>query len=502
MPRPLRVAAAVIAIAAITLAVAPPLSSSTSDVGVGRVELGFRPATSGATLVDLPPLGSVGAPTHPGPVQVRLELKSLDVNRLVDDTGRTDLGKVADDIRADLPAAVRVAVLRLAVVATAVGAVAGAAVWSRRWRPVLAGAGIGLVTALALMASALPGFDAKGFDDVAVKGSLSSGSQLLASITSNPSSGVGRRIDSLAERVAGLYSATLSDDVDATAGTTVILHISDVHLNPVGIQLARRLAEAFDVDAVLDTGDTTSFGTPFEGSFADLVADFPVPYLFVGGNHDSIPNRAAITAAPGVESIHGRIRTIRGVRILGFDDPVVTTTRHVPRDEQRRIELAASSQLAALTSQLEPDLVAVHNPLILREVVGRVPVAVAGHTHRFEMGASDGTLVAVVGSTGATGLGSLLTEDDLPYAAQLLRFDRGRLVAVDRIEVVGTGGDLEVRRRAIRDADFDGETAGFIGRQVVEADAPASTDAPTTTLDVLTPVEESATTTMPVPTTG
>lgn len=482
----MRRAAALVGVVAATLVVAPSLATSTSDVGVGRVALGFHPAASGSTRVELPPLGSVSAPTHPGPVQVRLELKSLDVNRLVDDTGRADLGAVADDIRADLPAAVRSAVLRLAATGIAVGAVAGAAVWSRRLRALLGGACVGLATTLVLMAATLPGFDSKGFDDVAVSGSLSSGSQLLASITSNPSSGVGRRIDSLAERVAALYSASLSDDVDASVGTTVILHISDVHLNPVGIQLARRLADAFDVDAVLDTGDTTSFGTPFDGAFADLVADFPVPYLFVGGNHDSIPNRAAIAAAPGVESIHGRIRTVRGVRILGFDDPVVTTTRNVPRDEQRRIELSASRQLAALTSQLEPDLVAVHNPLILRDVVGRTPVAVAGHTHRFELGASEGTLVAVVGSTGATGLGSLLTEEDLPYSAQLLRFDRGRLVAIDRIEVVGTGGDLEVRRRAIRDEDFEGETAGFIGKQVVEADAPASTVAPPTTLDLPT----------------
>lgn len=484
VPTWLRRTAAVALVAAAVLVVAPPLATSTSDVGVGRVAMGFHPATSGSTRVDLPPLGSVDAPTHPGPVQVRLDLRSVDVARLVDDTGRSDLGAVADDIRDDLPGAVRNAALRLALVAAAVGAAAGAAVWARRWRQVVAGSGIGLLTAVALVAAALPGFDAAAFDEVAVRGSLSSGSQLLASITSNPSAGVGRRIDSLADRVAGLYSATLSDDVDATAGTTVVLHVSDIHLNPVGVQLARRLAEAFDVDAVLDTGDTTSFGTPFEGSFADLVADFPVPYLFVGGNHDSIPNRAAISAAPGVESINGRVRTIRGVRILGFDDPVVTTTRRVSRDEQRRIEFSASRQLAALTSQLEPDLVAVHNPLILRDVVGRTPAAVAGHTHRFELGASEGTVVAVVGSTGATGLGSLLTEDDIPYAAQLLRFDRGALVAVDRIEVLGTDGDLQVRRRAIRDADREGATAGFIGRQVDEADAPASTDAPTTTLDL------------------
>jgi len=308
----------------------------------------------------------------------------------------------------------------------------------------------------------------------------------------------------LSDRLAGLYSSTLTDEVDASSGETVILHISDLHLNPIGVELSRRLATSFDVDAVLDTGDTTSFGSPFEGRFASLIADFPVPYLYVGGNHDSFTNRAAIAATPGVVGIDRRIATVGDVRILGFDDPVVTTDRHSERAERERIEAAAAPELKRLALADDPDVIAVHNPVILRGVVGAAPVAVAGHLHRFELGARKGTVIAVVGSTGATGLGSLLSEADLPYSAELLRFRGHELVAIDHIEVVGTSGDLVVRRHTVTAADRAGNNAAFIGGDVDEGTR--ATEPTTTTTDSTTTTEsdttDSSTTELPTTTGG
>jgi hypothetical protein len=89
--------------------------------------------------------------------------------------------------------------------------------------------------------------------------------------------------------------------------------------------------------------------------------------------------------------------------------------------------------------------------------------------------------VSVVGSTGATGLGSLLTEADLPYSADLLRFRHGKLVAIDRLEVVGVSGDLVVQRHTITEADREGDTAGFIFHDVDEARVPEDLGDDTTT---------------------
>ncbi len=76
----------------------------------------------------------------------------------------------------------------------------------------------------------------------------------------------------------------------------MILHISDLHLNPIGAQLARSLAQSFAMTPSWTPATRHGRDAAFEGPYAELLADFPVPYLFVAGNHDSIPNREAIKA--------------------------------------------------------------------------------------------------------------------------------------------------------------------------------------------------------------
>ena len=61
----------------------------------------------------------------------------------------------------------------------------------------------------------------------------------------------------LSAQISDLYAASLTDAIAAGPGRQRILHVSDVHLNPVGVEVIRQLAERFEVDAVLDTGDVT-----------------------------------------------------------------------------------------------------------------------------------------------------------------------------------------------------------------------------------------------------
>jgi hypothetical protein len=130
--------------------------------------------------------------------------------------------------------------------------------------------------------------------------------------------------------------------------------------------------------------------------------------------------------------------------------------------------------------------------VILQRILGKVPLAIAGHQHQTKLGARGGTIISLVGSTGATGLGSLLVEKDLPASAALLRFRGGRLVAIDDLEVIGTAGDLTVRRHTITDADRDADNADFIGHDADEANVPETTDpSQTTTTDPFLGVPES-----------
>ena len=441
----------------VTLVLTPLLSSSQHTLGPGTVEVSVRPATSGSMVLSFPPLGSVSAPTHKGPAPVTGERREIDVQPLIAGGGRLDIETLTSSVREDLGPALRSIVLRVVLVGAAVGAASVLVLPRRRPTRVVAGVLIGAVTSTSVVAVTLWGFDPGRFEEPTYEGPLAAGGSVLAAITSGDRSGLDARLDVLAARVADLYSASVTSDIEGSSGDVAILHVSDLHLNPVGVGLARQLAESFEVDAIVDTGDTTSFGFPLEESFSDLFADFDVPYYFVAGNHASPTNRTAFASAEGITSIDRKVVDVNGIRVLGFDDPVVTSTRTVEREERARIMKSAEPELRRLVEDDSPDVVAIHNPVMASAVAGEVPVVIAGHLHRSVLSADDGTVVAVVGSAGATGLGSLTVEADLPYMAQILRFRSGELVAIDTIELTGTSGDFMVQRRLVTDEMRGGE---------------------------------------------
>ena len=447
-------------IVGVTLVVTPLIPASQQQVGPGVVALSVGPSTSGQTELSFPPLGRVRAHTHPAPVRVTAELRELDVRPVIASGGRLDVDTIEREVRDDLPQAVLAAAVRLLVLSAVIGGLAAAVLPGRRAGLILGGGGLALATMAVVLLSALPGYDAGRFEEPTYDGTLALGGPLLQAVTAGTASGVDARVDVLSQRLADLYSASITSDIAGSGGDVSILHVSDIHLNPIGVNLARNLAESFAVDAIIDTGDTTSFGLPLEEPFSDLFDDFGVPYYFVAGNHDSPANRRAISAAEGVTSIDRRVVDVGGVRILGFDDPVVTTTRIVPPEQRRETMEAAEPELRQLTREEQPDVVAIHNPAMASAVAGEVPLVIAGHLHRSLLTAEDGTLVSVVGSSGATGLGALTVESDEPYVAQVLRFDDGELVAIDTVELTGIRGDFVVRRtlvgEEVRGVDTDG----------------------------------------------
>ncbi len=446
----------------VTLVVTPLVSSSQHDIGPGVVDISVRPSWGGRTTLSFPPLGRVSAHTHDGPVRLTAELREIDVQPVIRSGGRLDTETLSSSVRKDLGGAVTSAAIRIVVVGAVVGALAVTILPRRRLRRIVGGGLVGALSISVLMATAIPGFDPSRFEEPTYEGSLAMGGSLLNSLTTGKSSGVSARVDVLAEKLANLYSASITNRIAGSEGDVAILHVSDLHLNPIGVELTRQMAESFGVDAIIDTGDTTSFGLPFEQPFSELFDDFDVPYYFVAGNHDSLENRAAIGQARGVTAIDRRVIDVEGVRILGFDDPVITTTRTVPREERDRIREAAEPELVRLVEEEQPDVVATHNPAMASAVAGKVPLVIAGHLHRSVLSAEDGTLVSVVGSTGATGLGSLTVEAEQTYVAQVLRFRGGDLVAVDAIELSGTMGDFVVRRTLITDAIVAGKPADVL----------------------------------------
>ena len=126
-----------------------------------------------------------------------------------------------------------------------------------------------------------------------------------------------------------------------------MLHISDIHDNPLGFDLTARLVKQFDVDAVVDTGDVTTNGTPLEAAQLDRIGQLGVPYVFIRGNHDSASTQAAVAAQKNAVVLDDRVATVAGLTFAGIGDPRFTPVEGPAAPGPARRRSASDAQLAA-----------------------------------------------------------------------------------------------------------------------------------------------------------
>ena len=422
------------------------------QVGPGRVAVRAH-LGAGRTELRLPPLGQVSAATHSAPITLTGQVDEVSINGLQDVLKTNDPGdRLRTEVSDDLEPLLRAFAWRALAVTALAGALAGALVPRRRWTYPLTGAAAGLAAVAILLGGAWRSYDAEAFDKARFEGPLERAPSLLATVRKHVDDidDVRKRLRVLGDQVADLYSAASSQVGGPVGGDEVrILHVSDIHSNPLGLEVTRRLAEQFDVAAVLDTGDLTSFGLPLEGRLGEMVATMKVPYLLVPGNHDSAGNRQALAAVPNIQLLDGTMVEVGGVRILGVGDPAFTADNELSTAEAFALKQQRAPEVAARVVELSPDVLAVHDAVLAEASEGHVPLIVSGHLHETTALRKSGTLVLSVGSTGATGLGSFTVDTSSPYEAELLHFVGRNLIAVDRIDLHGVGGAFRVERQIV-----------------------------------------------------
>lgn len=366
-------------------------------------------------------------------------------------TGGDPVAALQAQITEDLPGVFRRFAGQVLLFAAGTGAAAALLLPGRRlWHAVPGALGGTGAVGLLFLAAWLP-YDIDAFREPVLEGELARAPGLIAAAERNLADleAVRSRVDTLSDRLAELYAASIDELPGGARGETSILHVSDIHLNPLGAELVVQLAEDLGVDAILDTGDLTTFGFAIEARFGRILAGAPVPYYVVPGNHDSAQTREQLAAIGGLTVLDGDVVEVGEVRILGVPDPTFTASNELSTEDANRRKLALADRVAELVRDAAPDLLAVHDARQAAESGGLVPVVVAGHTHRRGEAELDGTRVFTVGSTGATGLGAFTVETDLPYEAQVLRFDGSRLVAIDYLTVAGVSGDFTLERRLV-----------------------------------------------------
>lgn len=417
----------------------------------------------------LPPAGQVSFPTHSTPVAVEVRIREVDPDgaREIIDSPAALLA-----LQRTAPDALRSAVIR-AGLTTVLFSLAGALALSvlvhrRLWRRTVEVAGLlaavvatsaGLTLAtLTPDALATPKFQGLLSQAPYVAGTASSLLDRLESYRSG--------LADIVQGVATLYATAGRLPVLADAASedvVTVLHVSDIHLNPLAYDLIDKLVKQFSVQVVVDTGDVTTWGTPLESELLRRIGSLPVPYVLVRGNHDSEETEQAVAANPNAVVLDGTVAEVEGVVFAGIGDPVFTPAGTVDEPDvpaQARADepatarpavpsasvpspadgpvgspgpgaspqgkaatsapvqatdphIRAGERLAAVIdarsrdNSLRPVTVAlVHDPDMAVPLMGHVPLVLAGHLHTRSRQEADGTRLMIEGTTGGAGLTS------------------------------------------------------------------------------------------------
>jgi predicted phosphodiesterase len=427
-----------------------------APVGPFDATLAFRP-TGGGASVAVPPLGALSVDVYDGPLRLDVALQRVHQGRaraLAADPVR--LAGVVDQVSADL----RAAVVRLAWT-TAGLALAGAAVTSlvvtRRRREPLIAVGITAVVLLGTGGLGAATWRPEALSQPTYTGLLVNATSLIGSAEDIAARFDAYRasLEDLVGNVGTLYSALSSLPPPGDSGETVaLLHISDLHLNPAGFDLVRQVVEQFGVEAVLDTGDITDWGSEPENRLITSVGDLGVPYVYIRGNHDSATTAALVATQPNATVLDDSAVTVAGIEIAGTPDPRFTPDKSTGDDDAGDDVLAQSGEgLARFIGELPgpPAVTMVHDPKQAGPLDGVVPLVLAGHTHERKVSQlDDGTLLMVQGSTGGAGLRGLQGEYPEPLTCTVLYLDpdTGRLQTYDEITLGGLGEtEVTIQRR-------------------------------------------------------
>ncbi len=408
----------------------------------------------GQTVLQIPPLGTVSANTHTPPVGLRMSLAEVDVTRLAERVGSaTARADLADSVEEDLRAIGPRLVWQFCLGAAIVGAVAAALLPGRRLPWVGAGAAGAVVLTGALLGGAAASFDVAAFEQPRFTGALVRAPVVIEALQGGELT-IGElqsRYEIAATRLSDLLALVAEPNRDPGTDSVAILHVSDIHSNPLGVELARQLARRFEVDAVLDTGDLTNFGVTAEARIGRLIERIDVPYYLVPGNHDSAANETALDRVPNLTVLDGDVAEVEGVRVLGWGDPTDTNWNSIPPDEAAEIRLAEGEEVAAEVEELAPDVLAVHDKRMAEASYGEIALVLAGHYHKRIVESEEGTTVLSVGSTGATGL-KFFVEAERDYEAEVVYFRESRAVAVDYVRFSGLGSDFVIERETFDEA--------------------------------------------------
>ncbi|MFG2767214.1 metallophosphoesterase family protein [Streptomyces rubiginosohelvolus] len=426
------------------------VGSIRTPVGPMDTNMTLRPSLTGGSKINVAPLGALELDSHIAPLRLDVDVDRLDPERsqaLVDQPER--FSGLQDEVTRDVAAGTRELAVR-SCVAVISGATALGLVVYRRPRRALAAGGLALTLLAASGVSAYATWNPKSVLEPKFSGLLSSAPSLVGDARSIVTEFdiYQQELARLVTNVTKLYDATSSLPVyQPDPGTIRALHVSDIHLNPAAWHIIASLVEQYEIDVIIDSGDTMDHGSAAENGFLDPIRDLGAPYVWVRGNHDSTVTQDYLEKFRNVRVLDdGKAVNVGGLRIAGTGDASFTPDRTGPGGNKAAAQLEGARLATALRDQERAgtpvDIAVAHDPNTARATDGTVPLVLSGHLHRrINEQLKLGTRLKVEGSTGGGGLRAVQNEKPEKVHASVLYLDRStrRLQAWDEITLGGLG---------------------------------------------------------------
>ncbi len=434
------------------------LGRRTVSMGPFRVQLTAQFGL-GVTDVRLPPFGQLSADTHRAPLRFTAALRDVRVPELTEVVGEGGIDRLAAEVERDAAAEIAPFAVLLFGAAMAGAVVLALLAFRTNVRAVALALASGVLVVGGCELAAYASYDPGAFASPSYSGSLALAPRLIGEVRTAT-----ERIDAFRQELRDIVDGAVR--VYSTLGTAGpergeeirVLHVSDIHLSPLGLSFAQELAREFDVDVVVDTGDLTSFGTDLEEAILSEVAAFERPYVFVRGNHDARSLAQAMAVeVPNAVVPNGATAEVAGLRFYGLGHPVFTPDRESAVDDDEFADRARAAGQVVLRDIEEeadpPDVVLVHDDRMAEAVAGRVPLVLSGHFHHHSAREVDGTLYLRTGTTGGAGADVFTEPGGIPLSAQILYFSRTTagpvLVGFDVIEQSPETGSLTIDRHLV-----------------------------------------------------
>lgn len=444
--------------------------ASSFNVRGALIEISAVPSFNGRTIIDISPFGSISANTHKAPFIINLSLEHISIDLIQESIEREDTPeKLLNDLDKNKQDIVGPFVMRQIILGFSGGFFLLCFLWRPKLKIAILGSIIGGVFVSLLILWGAATYEPEAFQEPEYTGIIALapdmirvGEKILDKFEDfqNKTALLIVNIRSLFTRLD--YIPFMGNPL-IEEGTRSILLISDIHSNPVGIEIANAIVKNFAVDFVIDAGDLTDFGSPLETKMTEDLRNMGVPYLFAPGNHDTLEISAFVDELENALVLRNSIVNIAGIKVLGSPDPLSDSYEVAFKDRKTSVsELQAQVRSFYETVEKEgrADIIVMHNPDYANELSPLASVVVNGHIHKAVVRRADnGSIILNAGTTGAAGIRGIYNESNVPYSAMILYMKPEQApVAVDLIFYYPLSSRFSIERYLLKGKEiFEGD---------------------------------------------